>query len=53
MNGFPSVQYMTVCVFLISSRQKFAAPNPGHRRGQKFSRRHDPFRRQRHPAGPA
>jgi hypothetical protein len=48
MNGFPSVQYMTVCVFLISSRQKFTKQNAGHGPGQKFSRGHDPV-----PAAPA
>jgi hypothetical protein len=37
MNGFPSVQYMTVWVFLISSQQKFTAPN-ALRAGARSSR---------------
>jgi len=37
MNGFPSVQYMTVCAFLISSRQKLTKQNAGLGPGQKFS----------------
>jgi hypothetical protein len=38
MNGFPSVQYMTVCVFLISSQQKLTKQNGGRGPGQKFCR---------------
>jgi len=42
MNGFPSVQYMTVCAFLISSWQKPTKQNAGLGLPGRSSHRHDP-----------
>jgi len=38
INGFPSVQYRTVCVFLINFLEKFTKPNAERGLGQKFLR---------------
>jgi hypothetical protein len=53
MNGFPSVQYLTVCAFLISSWQKSTKQNAGLGPRAEVLTGMIRFPWHRHPAGPA